>query len=310
MSLISFVFSESFFRCQWFGHAKILGEYMEGGKFLLVANWKEAPASLPLAVSLARALAKNLAFCREISLVVCPPAIFLPSLGKIFGKKISLGSQGISPFADGAHTGEISAEMFKSAGATFCLVGHSERRSRGETNADCSAEMILAYKANLTPILCVGEKERDPHGLYLSHIKTQILEAFEKVEKKYLNKITVAYEPVWAIGQGRVSATKEESLEMAIYIRRVLTDAFGKLAGEKALILYGGSVNSGNALSFLKDGGVSGLLIGRESLSAKDFGAMAKTAEEYAKFLKKDPKKALATTKEKKTLIRKNLFDR
>ena len=150
----------------------------------------------------------------------------------------------------------------------------------GETNSDINKKVRLALKYKITPVLCVGERERDHHGLYLSRIKTDLEEALAQVPKNILKNVVIAYEPIWAIGEhAQAPATPAESLEMALFIRKVLADFIHEREARVIRILYGGSVTAENAVEFLKQGGVQGLLVGRESLDAKKFASICMSAE-------------------------------
>jgi triosephosphate isomerase len=152
------------------------------------------------------------------------------------------------------------------------IVGHSERRALGESNEIVAKKIGACLKHLLTPIVCIGESLRDESGNYFSFVRTQIEEIFKNIPRSALNKIVIAYEPIWAIGKKAVrEATPAESEEMAIFIRKVLSNIYDQTSASQMILLYGGSVNTKNAGEFLKNGGVQGLLVGRESLDAKKF---------------------------------------
>ena len=169
--------------------------------------------------------------------------------------------------------------MLKSLGVSHIIIGHSERRALGDTDEIVNNKLKTVLKYGITPILCIGEKDRDESGVYMQIVSNQLNEAFKNIPKLSLQNIVIAYEPVWAIGKNATrEATQAETLEMSIFIKRYLSDFFGKNSIEIP-ILYGGSVNTKNAEVFLREGGVGGLLIGRDSLDPKKFIEILKIAE-------------------------------
>ncbi len=243
---------------------------------LLVGNWKTAPEKTSDASSLSRtALALTKKYKKQIEIVVCPSFVHLVPVVKI-SKALKVGAQTAAPSHDGAQTGLCSVGQLRSLGVSYVIVGHSESRARGETNATTAEIVSRVFEKKLIPILCVGERERDAHGWYLSEVKDQIETALAGISKASLKQLVIAYEPVWAIGAHATrEATPSESLEMIIYIRKIITDMFGSRAGDTIRILYGGSVNEKNARQFIIDGGADGLLVGRVSLDAKRFATLA-----------------------------------
>ena len=224
---------------------------------------------------------KTSVLCKTIKktrVIACVPAPFLGHISKI-KSKIMLGVQDVASVLEGSYTGSSSAPMFASVGAHYTLIGHSEKRKEGDTNEIVSKKVDQALKAKLIPVVCVGENLRDEHGEYHNEIKTQLEESLSSYPKSKASSLVVAYEPVWAIGKNATrEATPEESREMSVYIKKVLTDMWGKNA-QSVTVLYGGSVNAENAASFLREGGVQGLLVGRESLNPSKFARIITTAE-------------------------------
>ena len=237
------------------------------------------PVALKGAEKLFADTAKGLLGIKNIEVVACPPFLYLEKLKKI-SKKISLGSQDAFWEGQGAFTGEISSEMLYNLGMKYVILGHSERRTLGENNNDINKKIKSALSAGLIPVLCVGESLRDENHEYFNLVKNQIEECLSGISKNLISKVIVAYEPVWAISStiNRKDAIPADSLEMAIFIRKILADKFGK-ESSVVRILYGGSVNERDAVEFLKDGGVEGLLVGRASLDAKKFLNIIKTCE-------------------------------
>ncbi len=186
------------------------------------------------------------------------------------GSSIKVGAQTMSAHAEPAHTGEVSAKMLKASGVSFVIVGHSERRARGESDEDVRVQLVSALGAGLTVILCVGEEERVPDGSHWQQVANQLSRALHGVVPG--TKLIVAYEPVWAIGKHAVDAMQGEDLEeTAIFIRKILSETLGRDAVAKVPILYGGSVEPGNAVELLKQGGVNGFLVGHASADVDSF---------------------------------------
>ena len=179
----------------------------------------------------------------------------------------------VSPFdsaQDKAHTGEVSAAMLKQAGAQFCIVGHSERRALGEDNNTVHEQFARALGAGLAAVLCVGETERSAEGAHFSFIESQLASAFAGVGS-VARRAVVAYEPLWAINKSAADAVRLQELEeMAIFIKKVLTDILGRAAAAKVPILYGGSVEGSNAGQLLESG-ISGFLVGHASADIGSF---------------------------------------
>ena len=253
------------------------GKVMRPGK-IIIGNWKMNPLIQKEAEKLFRAVAKNIPALKKTEVVICPPFIYLAQLKK-FSRKISLGSQDAFWGDTGAFTGEISADMLYNLGIRYAILGHSERRSL-EDNVVINKKVKSALSAGLRPILCVGESARDADHGYFNLVKEQLIGCLRGVSKNSVGKVIIAYEPVWAISStpGRRDALPEDSHEMSIFIRKVLSDQFGRDAsGVK--IIYGGSANERDAAEFLSRGGVDGLLVGRASLSTEKFSKIIKIAE-------------------------------
>jgi triosephosphate isomerase len=246
---------------------------------LLVGNWKMAPQKSTEALVLAKkTLATARLYKKSVSTVVCVPSIHIPFLTKAIRSTVSIGGQGVTALPDIAQTGLIHADMLRSYGAAYCIVGHSEARARGESDEQVLGATVALVQKKITPIICIGEKERDAHGWYLSTVKSQIETIIGGIPKPHLKNIVFAYEPIWAIGSGAArEATVSECREMIMFIRKVIADAVGEKIATSIRILYGGSVNEQNAATFIAEGGAQGLLVGRVSLDAKRFAALTKT---------------------------------
>ncbi len=204
--------------------------------------------------------------------VVCVPFTHLTSVNAVLESElVKLGAENCSDHETGAYTGEVSAAMVKSTGATHVILGHSERRQYfGENNEQLLAKTKLALANGLTPIFCVGEvlEERE-NGTYNDVVKGQV-EALFDLSADDFGKIIIAYEPVWAIGTGK-TATAEQAQDMHAHIRKVIEDKYGKEVAEDTSILYGGSCKPGNAPELFAKPDVDGGLIGGAALEAESF---------------------------------------
>jgi triosephosphate isomerase len=242
---------------------------------IVVANWKMNPQSQKEAEVLFNATEKVAKLLKNTKIIVCSPFPFLFLFKKLKNKKIILGAQNVSVNEDGSHTGEISPKILINMGVSYVIVGHGECRQRGETNKIINEKVLNLLKSKLFPILCVGESNRDRDGFYLSFVGDQIRDCLKGVTRSQIKNIIIAYEPIWAIGKGAIrEATKEEFMEMKIFIKKVISDIYDSKIAHSIPILYGGSVNEDNAKSFVLEGGADGLLVGRDSINSKKFGAI------------------------------------
>jgi triosephosphate isomerase len=236
---------------------------------LVIANWKMNPESQEEAkkiFNLTRNSAKGL---KNTDVIICPPFPFISPLLKLNKpKNIFFGAQNIFTEFKGAFTGEVSAGMVKDFGAKYVIIGHSERRAMGETDAIVRKKMDIAFDSGLIPVLCIGEKVRDKEGNHLAFMKNQIKECLTGLQKKNLVGIMIAYEPIWAIGRSYKEAmTATDVHETALFIRKVIGELFGRDIAGGARILYGGSVEAANAEEIARIGGVEGFLVGHASLN-------------------------------------------
>lgn len=193
--------------------------------------------------------------------------------------KIMVGAQNVCQFEKGAYTGEISTSMIKEAGATFSLIGHSERRVIYHEDPDMIREKVRqCLRSGIKPVLCIGETlEQKTEGKTKKVLIGQLLDALENLTPEEAEKIYVAYEPVWAIGTGH-AATPEMAQEVHMEIRSFFTKHFGSKVSEKTLILYGGSVNTETIESLIKMPDIDGTLIGGASLEAESFAEIINIA--------------------------------
>ncbi len=242
---------------------------------LIAGNWK-MNGDLASATALVEAVLAGDRGAAEVA--VCPPAVFLMKIGGMLdGSDIALGAQNVCDQESGAYTGEISAAMLKECGCRYVIVGHSERRTLyGESDALVAARFAMAVRSGLTPILCVGETldERE-QGVTEAVVARQLDAVVESCGSAALGEAVIAYEPVWAIGTGQV-ATPEQAQAVHRFIRERLAALDAGIA-ERVRILYGGSMNPGNAADLLARPDIDGGLIGGASLKAADFLAIAQS---------------------------------
>lgn len=203
--------------------------------------------------------------------VLCPPFVYLQALlNTRTDSGISIGAQDVYFEQQGAFTGKVSPSMLKDLGVKYVIVGHSERRAEGETDEEISKKIQSVLEAGMHPVLCVGEKERNDQGDHLDFLKIQIKNSLNKVQKKLIDKLIIAYEPIWAIG-AKEAMKPEDVYEMSLFIKKVLADLYGHEEAVSTKVLYGGSVNFRNAPDIIVRGQVDGLLVGRESVNSAGF---------------------------------------
>ena len=252
---------------------------------LIVGNWKMFPHTLDEAKVIFAAHRKSVKCLIRAKMVLCPPSLFIEPIAKMEkGKRsIVIGAQNAFYEDEGARTGEISPPQVRSVGATYVILGHSERRALGETDEVIAKKAVQANRSKLTVILCVGERSRDEAGTYFNEVREQMRKSLTGFPSDAVKRLVIAYEPIWAIGANAIRpATPHDFHEMSILIKRHLVEQFGKTAGFKVPILYGGSVDEKNAEGFLKEGAADGLLIGRLSLDAERFGTILKLADKLS----------------------------
>jgi len=252
-------------------------------KKLIAGNWKMNKTSGD-AAALAREIVVGAGSQSAVDVVICPPFTALESVAKaVDGSLVKLGAQNMHFEASGAFTGEVSAPMLRSLFATHVILGHSERRTLfGETDELVNKKVLSALKNQLRPILCVGESlaERQAAST-LGVVQTQTERSLEGVSKEQAASLIVAYEPVWAIGTGKV-ATSEQAQEVHAFIRELLTKLFGEPVAQRIRILYGGSMKPANSPELLAQRDIDGGLIGGASLEARSFLELVKAAADAA----------------------------
>jgi triosephosphate isomerase len=249
---------------------------------IVAGNWK---MNLDQAGSfaLAKAVATGRSQAGGVDLVLCPPSIYIAAAGSglemvegVSPSGVGLGGQNMSDQPSGAFTGEISAAMLLDMGCRYVILGHSERRTLlGETDAVVASKVAAALAAELTPIVCVGEQlaEREADRTH-EVVSTQVRGSLARVAAEELSKVVIAYEPVWAIGTGKV-ATPEQAQEVHALIRSLLAEHSSREVAASIRIQYGGSVKPGNAADLAAQPDIDGALVGGASLEADGFLAIA-----------------------------------
>ncbi len=245
----------------------------------IAGNWK-----MNLSPSEAQKLASDMVSALQeiegVDIAIAPTFLALPSvIQTIQGSNIFASAQNCHQKTSGAYTGEISPVMLRNTGCTYVIIGHSERRQYfKESNQLIGSKIRSAFSAGLLPIFCIGETlaEREA-GQAFDVVKKQITEALEDIELDKLASITIAYEPVWAIGTG-VTATPEQAQEIHAFIRELLKNEYSETVASSIRIQYGGSVKPHNAASLLGQKDIDGALVGGASLKPDSFLAIVKTA--------------------------------
>ena len=245
----------------------------------VAGNWKMYKGPVEADV-LAMALKKVLVDVGNVDVAVAPPFLSIAAVSaRLRHSGIALAGQSLHPAAEGAFTGEVSGEHLKAAGCAYVIVGHSERRTLfGETDALVAAKLQAALRSGLLPILCVGETLAERDGGQAAAVVTRQLDvALAGLPADQAAGVTIAYEPVWAIGTGR-SASPDQAQEMHATVRAFLLSRFPAFVGAQARIQYGGSVKPGNAAALLSQPDIDGALVGGASLDADDFFAIIRAA--------------------------------
>jgi triosephosphate isomerase len=247
---------------------------------LIAGNWKMNTDTAG-AKQLAQAIAAKAGEIQGAELLVCPPSVYLGIVRDAIGSApVALGAQNVYHEANGAFTGEISTAMLTDLGVKYVILGHSERRHiLKECDGLINKKTHAVLKAGMKPIVCVGEllEEREA-GKTNEVIKTQFAGSLANVSAEQILSVVIAYEPVWAIGTGKV-ATTAQAEEVHADLRRQLTERYNAQIADQVRILYGGSVKPDNAADLLAQPNVDGALIGGASLKAADFLAIAAAAK-------------------------------
>jgi triosephosphate isomerase (TIM) len=239
---------------------------------LLAGNWKMFKTAEE-AVLFAKDLSARVSDVRDRDILICPPYVYLHRLINAFsGSPVKIGAQNVFWEDEGAFTGEISAPMLRSLDVSACIIGHSERRQYfAETDETVNRRLKACLKAELLPIVCVGEtlQEREA-GKTIPVVKTQLTGGLNGLQSGDAERTVIAYEPVWAIGTGK-TATPEIAQEVHAAIRSHLVELFGKSTADTIRILYGGSVKPDNIDALMAKADIDGALVGGASLDASSF---------------------------------------
>lgn len=245
-------------------------------RYYMAGNWK-MHKTVGEAVALAKSLSAELKGSAE-RVLVAPPFTAIAAVAEALkGGPVELGAQNMGPEEQGAHTGEVSVLMLKDLGVKAVILGHSERRHTYlETDALVNKKVLLALKHGIEPILCVGEtlEEREA-GALEKVVGTQVREGLAGVSAADLAKVTIAYEPVWAIGTGK-TATPADADAVHAFIRTVLAAAYGADAAKSMVIQYGGSVKPDNVAELMAKPNIDGALVGGASLKPETFVPLVK----------------------------------
>ena len=229
---------------------------------------------------LCQALRDQLKDVANVRLAVCPPFVYLKdAAAALAGSNIAVGAQNMYVEDEGAFTGEVSGRMLLDAGCRLVILGHSERRHvMGESDAFINRKVLKALALGLEPILCVGEKlEEREAGRTESVVTGQLKAGLAGVEAGRMDKVVIAYEPVWAIGTGK-TATPEQAEEVHKLLRGLLTEMYGRKVADKTVIQYGGSVKPDNVAQLMSKPNVDGALVGGASLKAEAFVPLVRGA--------------------------------
>ena len=247
-------------------------------KTIIAGNWKmnKTPSETKAFAEQFKAILPKTKWC---DIVVCVPTVDLSAAVRAFkDSRIAVGAENVYFEKSGAYTGEITAEMIKEAGAKYVIIGHSERRAMGETDADVNAKVLAALNAGLKVIICVGESlQQREEGVTEELVRMQTKIALRDVTAEQMANVVIAYEPIWAIGTGK-TATADQAEEVCGQIRKVIGEVYGEAVAEATTIQYGGSMNAKNCEELLSKKDVDGGLIGGASLKAPDFAVIVNAA--------------------------------
>ena len=249
-------------------------------KTLIAGNWKmnKTPSETKAFMTELKAILPKGRWC---DIALCVPAVCIPAAVRAArDTRIGIGAENCNPNPSGAYTGEISTEMLVDAGCKYVIIGHSERRAMGETDAEVNAKVLAALEAGLTPIMCCGESlEQRQSGITSEWIAMQIKLGLAGVPEDKIRKVVIAYEPIWAIGTGR-TATPEQAQEVCESIRAVVRKLYSSKNARAISILYGGSMNEKNAFELLAQPDIDGGLIGGASLVPEKFVKIIEAANQ------------------------------
>ncbi len=237
----------------------------------IAGNWK-MNLNRTESVALARELVERVGISSPVELAVCPPFVYLESVGQVLrGSAIGLGAQNMYFQSNGAFTGEVSDTMLLDLGCRYVILGHSERRHViGESNADVNRKVQAALQAGLIPIVCLGETLAEREAGKTQVVVTEQFDgSLSRVSLSDMVRVVIAYEPVWAIGTGKV-ATPNQAEEVHAELRRLIRSRYNANVADLVRIQYGGSVKPDNAAELLRQPNIDGALVGGASLKAND----------------------------------------
>ena len=249
-------------------------------KTLIAGNWKmnKTPSETKEFMNQFKNILPKGRWC---DIALCVPAVCIPAAVRAMREtRVGIGAENCNANASGAYTGEIATNMLTDAGCKYVIIGHSERRAMGETDADVNAKVLAALENGLTPIMCCGESlEQRESGITEEHIAMQIKLGLAGVSEDKIRKVVIAYEPIWAIGTGR-TATPEQAQEVCEGIRAVVRKLYSSKNARAISILYGGSMNEKNAYELLAQPDIDGGLIGGASLVPEKFVQIIEAANQ------------------------------
>ena len=249
-------------------------------KTVIAGNWKmnKTPSQTKEFMQAFKAILPKGRWC---DIALCVPAVCIPAAVRAMREtRVGIGAENMNANASGAYTGEIAADMLVDAGCKYVIIGHSERRAMGETDADVNAKVLAALEAGLIPIMCCGETlEQREKGITAEHITMQIKLGLQGVSEEKIRKVIIAYEPIWAIGTG-LTATPEQAEEVCEMIRTVVRKLYSSKNARAISILYGGSMNDKNAYELLAQPDIDGGLIGGASLVPEKFVKIIEAANQ------------------------------
>ncbi len=249
-------------------------------KTVIAGNWKmnKTPSETKEFMNQLKAIMPKGRWC---DIALCVPAVCISAAVRSMREtRVGIGAENCHAAASGAYTGEIAVNMLTDAGCKYVIIGHSERRAMGETDADINAKVLAALDGGLTPILCCGETlEQRENGVTAEWITMQIKLALKNVPEDKIRKVIIAYEPIWAIGTG-LTATPEQAQEVCELIRSVVRKLYSSKHARATSILYGGSMNEKNAFELLAQPDIDGGLIGGASLVPEKFVKIIEAANQ------------------------------
>lgn len=243
-------------------------------KPLIAGNWKMNFVTSD-AIEFTKQLVSN-KYNDDVEKLICVPFVHLSELSKLLaGTDIKLGAQNMYFEERGAFTGEVSPTMLQDLKVDYVIIGHSERREIFKEDDELiNKKVISALAHNIIPILCCGETlEEREKGEQEQKVKNQLIEDFKGISIEDAPKVVIAYEPIWAIGTGK-TASKEDALEMIVFIRKMISELYDQETADSIRILYGGSVKPENIGEFMETGEIDGGLVGGASLKADSFAAL------------------------------------